>query len=299
MSEKHVSVWVQKFRDRPFLVLQWHDPITNKRRSKSAGTADEEAAERARADLEYELNHGLFQEASSMSWDRFRAAVEEEYAAARRPATRRNFAKSFDVFEDICRPNRLRAVTGRSVSAFAASMLKRPTRGGRDGMQPSTAKVYLNFLHATLRWAVTQKLLPECPRFPKDKVPRKKPQPVPAESFERLFAKAAGDAEMQEYLLCGWLTGLPLTEAHRLEWEANDHAPWVDFAHSRIILPAAMVKAVEDQWVPLDLALRQALATLPRHGRRVFRFPTKAGRPSAARACPFAWSTWLAAPGSS
>jgi integrase len=32
------------------------------------------------------------------------------------------------------------------------------------------------------------------------------------------------------------------------------------------------VKAVEDQWVPLDAALREALLSLPRQGRKVFRF---------------------------
>jgi hypothetical protein len=47
-------------------MLQWIDPDTNRRKSKSAGTADEKEAEKARADLEYELNHGRYQEASRL-----------------------------------------------------------------------------------------------------------------------------------------------------------------------------------------------------------------------------------------
>src|SRR5262249_53462800 len=47
---------------------------------------------------------------------------------------------------------------------------------------------------------------------------------------------------------------------------------------NRIILPAAFVKAVEDQWVPLDRSLRQALEQLPRHGQRVFRFVDERGK---------------------
>jgi len=52
MSEKRIVVWVQRFPDRDNLVLQWHDPDTGKRKSKSAETADEGEAERKRADLD-------------------------------------------------------------------------------------------------------------------------------------------------------------------------------------------------------------------------------------------------------
>jgi integrase len=65
---------------------------------------------------------------------------------------------------------------------------------------------------------------------------------------------------------------LRIKEAYSLEWEETDTAPYVDFARNRIIFPAAIVKAVEDQWVPLDPELREALQALPRHGRKVFRF---------------------------
>jgi integrase len=51
----------------------------------------------------------------------------------------------------------------------------------------------------------------------------------------------------------------------------------VDFTRNRIWLPAEFVKAVEDQWVPLDPALRESLLTLPRRGRKVFRFVASDG----------------------
>ena len=38
MPENRVIVWVQNRGDRPYLSLEWHDPATNKRRSKSAET---------------------------------------------------------------------------------------------------------------------------------------------------------------------------------------------------------------------------------------------------------------------
>ena len=107
-------------------------------------------------------------------------------------------------------------------------------------------------------------------------MPKKKPQPVAAEAVERLLAKAP-DLQTRVFLLCGWLAGLRLNEALALEWEETAEAPWLDLDHERIWLPAGFVKAVEDQWVPLDPELRRALEALPRQGPRVFRFVNRKG----------------------
>src|SRR5262249_55023182 len=145
---------------------------------------------------------------------------------------------------------------------------------------PSTVKIRLQFLHTALSWAAGQKLLPEVPKFPAVKVPRKRPQPVPLESFERLLAKAEGDAPMRAYLLCGWLAGLRLTEALALEWEPTREAPYLDLPGNRIVVPAEFAKAAEDQWVKLSPVLREALLALPRRGRKVFHFvSTRDGGP--------------------
>jgi len=128
-----------------------------------------------------------------------------------------------------------------------------------------------------LAWAARQKLIPECPRFPTIRPPKRKPQPVSTEVFERLLDKAP-DENMRVFLLCGWLAGLRLTEAYFLEWEETDAAPYLDLDRERIVFPAGFVKAVEDQWVPLDRQLREALLALPRHGQRVFRFVDANGK---------------------
>src|SRR5262245_2488066 len=278
MSSKRITVWVQRFPDRANLVLQWHDPDTGRRKSKSAETADDGQAEKARADLEYELNHGLHKQASAMSWERFRELFEAECVAGRRQNTQENYRAAFDAFERLCRPGRLRSVNERTLSRFVAQMREAEVRGGRSGYAPATVRVRLQLLHAALKWAADQKLIAAVPKFPAVRVPRKKPQPIPAESFERLLDKAP-DAQMRAYLLCGWLGGLRLAEAAELEWDPTTAAPYIDLAGDRIILPAEIVKAVEDQWVPLDPILRQALEALPRHGRKVFRFVNRRGEP--------------------
>jgi hypothetical protein len=58
---------VQRFPDREHLVLQWHDPETGRRKSKTAETADEKIAEDERADLEAALNNGRYKEPSRLS----------------------------------------------------------------------------------------------------------------------------------------------------------------------------------------------------------------------------------------
>ena len=271
MSEKRITVYVLHRADSPHLLLQWLDPDSGKRKSKSAGTCNPADAERRRADLEYELNNGLYAEPSRMTWTQFRGLFEAEYAAARRPDTRRNFRCTFDAFERLCNPGRLCAVNERAVSAFYAALSRERAA--------STVKVRLQFLHTALRWAAGQRLLPAVPAFPAVKVPKRRPQPVAAEAFERLYAKAE-DLETRVFLLCGWLAGLRLGEALRLEWEQSHEAPWLDLARERIWLPGGFVQAVEDQWLPLDPQLREALLALPRHGARVFRFlGPRFGRP--------------------
>jgi integrase len=140
-----------------------------------------------------------------------------------------------------------------------------------------TVKVRLQLLHTALQWAADQKLLPEVPHFDAVRVPKKKPQPVPVESFERLLAKATGDRPMQAFLLCGWLAGLRRNETLMLEWERNDQVPHLDFDRDRIVLPAEFVKGVEDQAVAIDPELRGFLETLPRHGRKVFQLTNTRG----------------------
>jgi integrase len=277
MEEKRIKVWVQRFPDRANLMLQWIDPETGRRKSKSAKTADEKKAEAARGDLEADLSHGRFVEASRMSWERFRELFEEEYLPNCRPRTREVYANAFDLFEKVCGTPPLRSINARTVSAFTAGLRKLPGRGGVEGMQPLTVKVRLQFLRTALAWAARQGLIPSVPAFPCVKVPKRKPQAVPVESVERLLDKA-GDPELRVFLLCGWLAGLRRKEAMALEREPTDEAPWVDFERERIWLPGTFVKAVEDQWVPLDPKLREALLSLPQTGRKVFHLMTRGDR---------------------
>lgn len=271
MSEKRIRVWVQRFKDRDALMLQWIDPDTNRIKSKSARTSDPEKAEAKRVDLESDLNNNRYQDVGNISWEQFRERFEEVYVAGKRPNTQANYEDTLDQFERLCNPVRVRSIKEGTISAYLACMRKEKVRG-RIGMKPGTMKVRLQFLRTVLRWAVDQGMLAKCPKFPTVDMPEKLPRPVPAESFERIYEKAESDQQMQAYLLCGWLAGLRLSEAYELEWEETEEAPYLDLARQRIVLPGTIVKGKSDQWVPLDPVLRAALLALPRHGKKVFHF---------------------------
>jgi integrase len=276
MGEKRVNVWVQRFTDRPTLVLQWIDPETGRRKSKSAGTDDPKEAEKKRADLEYELNHGKYQEVSKLDWERFRQMFEEEYVAGLRPRSAEKYTTVLDVFEQIVNPAKLRAINERTLSLFVRGMRERKQRNGKMGLAPMSMKNYLVSLKTALTWAVDQKFLPALPEFPRIKVPKKKPQPISPEDFENLLSQAPDD-RWRAFLLCGWWGGLRLSEARHLRWEPSDNLPWVDFTNNRIMLPATFAKSDMDQLVPLHPVLREALEQLPRSGPEVFPFRSRRG----------------------
>lgn len=279
MTDDRIRVWVQNRKDRATLSLEWIDPITHKRKCQSAKTDNPEKAEQRRADLESDLNNGRYQQASRLSWRAFRELFEDEYLPGLRERSREKYNTVLDVFEDIVSPTNLRSITERTISAFVRGLRERKKPNGKVGLAPITIRNYLVALKTALQWAVNQKLLPTVPNFPTTLVPRKKPQPIPTESFERLLDKAP-DSLWRGYLMCGWWAGLRLSEALHLRWAASDEYPWVDFSTNRIILPAAFAKSADDQSVPLHPELRKALENLPTDELRVFPFRSrKTGQP--------------------
>lgn len=265
-----IRVWIYRPSDRAALQLQWVDPVTRRKRTKSTGSTNEGEAEAKRVDLESDLNAGRHHDVSRLTWAAFRERFEAEYVSALRLGTRRLYGDTFRLFERLARPGTLRAVNERCLSGFVASCRTYRTRG-REGLAASTIRLRLEHLHTALTWARQQKLISEIPGFPGIRVSHRRPQKIGAELVERLIARAP-DLQTRAYLACGWYAGLRLNEAFALEWEPTDSAPWVDLAGERIVFPAKFAKSNEDQEVALAPELRTLLLALPRDGARVFRF---------------------------
>jgi integrase len=273
---QRISVYILDPKDRPYFKLEWIEPGTERRRSRSTRTRDRRVAERQRDDLEYELNHGLHSERSKLSWARFRELFMEEYAGGQRERSREKYDTVFDVFEEIVKPARVADITERLLAKFVKGMRERK-RSKKVGLAPITIRNYLVALKTALGYAVTQGMLQKLPGFPEIKVPKKKPQPIPQGDFDALLAQAP-DASWRTYLLCGWWGGLRLSEAYSLQWERSDRLPWIDFEADAIRFPAEFVKSDEDQWIPLHPELRQALEGLPRSGTFVFHWTSRRTR---------------------
>jgi integrase len=252
MSDKRITVYVLKPKDRPFLKLEWVDPETGVRKSRSAKTADPEKAENARGDLEYELNHGLAQEPSKMLWETFRTLYEQEKLAGSRPATLKKAGYVFDAFERLANPRTLGVVSERTLSRYA-------TRLREDGYKPATIQGHLAYLRAALRWAADQKLIPAAPKVVMPKVPKKVVvRKIVAEEFERLLTVAPDDC-WRSFISTAWYTGMRRNEMLDLTWHGDGGTPWVDFGQGRVWIPAEYNKSDADQWLPLHPDLAKVL----------------------------------------
>ncbi len=264
MPDRRITVWVQRFKDRRNLMLQWIDPDSGVRRSKSARTADPSVAEKAKADLEYELNHGLSHEPNKMPWKRFREIYEDEKLSGNRVTTRKKAGYVFDSFEDLARPKTLGMVTERLISQYV-------TRLRADGMRPATICGHLAYLKAALGWAAGQKLIHAVPRIEMPKVPKRRNIcKITPEEFPHLLDKAP-DVLWHAYIATAWYSGMRRNEMLELTWDSNE-APHLDFRSRRIVIPAAYNKSDDDQWVPLHPELAEILQALPREAGHIFPF---------------------------
>jgi integrase len=263
MRQNRITVYILNQKDRAFLKLEYVDPDTGKRHSKSAKTAHPGDAEKARADWEYELNHGIASEPSKMPWEAFRERYEEEKLAGLREATRKKAGYVFDAFEELASPKRLGVVNERFISRYVVSLRE-------SGRKAATIQGHLAYLKAALRWACDQKFIPTVPKFPTVKTPRKKHiRKIVLEEFERLLVVAPDDC-WTAFMQTAWYTGMRRNEMLDLVWEPDAGKPWVDFAAGRIWLPAAYNKSDADQWLPLHPELAKTLKARRQERGRLF-----------------------------
>ena len=277
---REIEVWVQDKGDGSCLRLQWIDPLSGKRKTRTTETRDQEKAEKRRAELQEQINRGGGDLDFSMTWKGFRELFLEEYAGDQREKSRVKYETVFDVFQQICNPTHLyRAATERAIGRFLEGMRRRGNRKAADkvGLAAWTKKNYLVALKTAFRWAADQGLIRCCPKFPTIKTPKKRPQPVPEEDFEKLL-RIAPDALWRAYFLFGWYEGLRLGEALELRRKRSDDYPWLDLEAKRIHLPANFQKNGEDDWLPLHPVVADAIAALPpSEDERVFAFHSRKG----------------------
>jgi integrase len=273
MLGKHISVYTLKSKDRPFYKLEWVEPGTDIRRSKSAGTADPREAERLRAELEYELNHGLHREPARVPWQDFAERYAEEKLADRRKATLKKWGYVADSFAELARPKNLAAVDASMLSKYTARLRQ-------EGCEKATIAGHLAYLRAALRWAARQGYIPSAPLVEMPKLPKKVCIRKTDQAGYLKILNAAPDDDWRPFITAAWFTGLRRGELMALEWSGDNGAPWVDLERGRIWLPAEWCKSDADSWLPLHPDLAAVLKSLRQGPGRVFRLSASANEVS-------------------
>lgn len=268
-----VSVYVVDY-GRKFLQLQWIDPLTGKRRTKSSGTTRRREAERAAADHEKLLNAGLHDADGSIPWREWRERIELEATGGLKSGTRKQISGILNSFERSASPGTLADLNPMNLSTHVATL--------RDaGRSEDTIKSHLRHLRSLLVWSVDQGLIAALPAIPKIRRARKgkemKGRPITLVEFRRMLkaiSKVVPDESHRpawRRLLIGlWLSGLRLEESLQLSWTPGNNisielSP--DGDRVRLRIPGEHQKSGEDQLYPVAPAFTRWLLKTPESQR--------------------------------
>jgi integrase len=293
MADRTITVWVNRFPDRSTFQLQWIDPITGKRKTKSSGVVDtgkardRKDAEAKARELEQLLRRGVAAIPSELSWESFRERYETEHAAGLAKGTTAKIGTICNLVEEHLDPKRLHDLTEERISRLVAILREKKK-------SESTIKGYLGQLKAMLRWAVSQKLLPACPTIPTIRRAKRstgaspmKGRPITGEEFERMLGsvplvvgeKAA--PAWKHYLRGLWVSGLRLSESLELYWDREDKLqpvlPRPGAGRPVLRVLAELEKGHADRLLPIVPEFALFLLETPEPGRvgPVFAFPKK------------------------
>lgn len=305
MSERTITVWVSRFPDRATFQLQWLDPISGRKRTKSSGVRDTgKARDRKDADakareLEQLLRRGVAALPSELSWESFRERYENEHAASLAKDTAAKIGTVCNFIEEHLNPRRLHDLTDERISRLALILREQKK-------SESTIKSYMGQLKAMLRWAVAQKLLPACPTIPTIRRAKKssgetpmKGRPITGEEFDRMLAAVpavVGEdaaAAWRHYLRGLWFSGLRLAESLELFWDREDKLHPILPKNGKglpvLRILAELEKGHADRLLPIAPEFATFLVETPEDERTgpVFKLPKRKCRNVEARA---AWA---------
>lgn len=288
---KEIKVKVVEFGDRPHYQMQFVDPITGRKKTKSTGIErtglkrDRVEAERVAAKWEAELREGRYCEPSRISWAVFRERYENEVLSGLATGTLKRTDTVFDLVERRLNPQRVKDVTAERLS-WLVSELRKPFMDG-DGEKPGLAetsiKSYMAHLKAALRWAERVEIIVKAPKFPKLQRAHvgdaAKGRAISVEEFDRMIAavpKIVDEAKVQEwqrYLRGLWLSGFRIGESLALSWDDGAGIA-VDLTGRNPVvhIKAASQKSHRTETVPLAPEFGQLLAAVPNEQRTGFVF---------------------------
>jgi integrase len=294
-----IKVTVVKFGDREHLQMQYRDPITGRKKTRSTKTTTRREAEREAAKWESELRKGRSHDGGKITWSDFRDRYENEVLASLAKNTDEKVGTVFNTVERIINPSKLRNVTAQALSGLMAKLRE-------EAKAESTIKGLMAHLLASLRWAVNMGLLSAVPKVQMPKRAKKsnmmKGRSVTGEEFDRMLAKveaallatkskncrpatkrpmrddvreklaaarsaaiAAAVPSWQHYLRGLWTSGLRLEESLELYWDRDDKlcVANIDGKRPMLRIPAELEKGNQDRLLPMAPEFARFLRETP------------------------------------
>lgn len=282
MSEE-ITVSVNSWGPGRSLALSWVDPITGKRKTKSAKTKDWRTAERLAGKLAEELEAGTVSP-SRVTWDEFQRRYSDEKLATLAPKTRETALASLRHAKRVLRIEFLAKLTASALSTFAATCR-------REGMKDTTLSHHLRHIKAATRWAVKLGLMAKAPSIEMPKRAKGQSQArsraITTEEYERALvaipkARPHDAAQWERYVTGLWLSGLRRSEALSLTWD-QDGVFCVHLGEKRpvFIIRAEGQKSGKAETCPMAPDFGAWLLAVPEAERvgKVFRLTNADGKP--------------------
>jgi integrase len=264
MTTRKIKVWVID-QKREFYYLQWIDPSTGRRVSRSSKTKSIREAHKLAGELESKLN-AKQTTAGSMLFRDFVDIYTEEHLMSLAASSMMKSLSVLNLIEVEMNPETLNDITSQQLSLFCArgrsGRFKQPENAKKRPKPRSEATIaaQMKTLKAALSWAVTQGYLDAVPTFPKQtraRVQRAKGRPITNEEFVKMLRGTASvvgipAARSWRRLLIGlWLSGLRLEEALALRWNDENAALSLDTSRDMPLLVIRQQKSNREQICPL------------------------------------------------
>jgi integrase len=286
LSADPPSVHVFWKDDKGLYYLYYVDPVTERRKTRSAATDDYQAAVRAAAAWEIELAANRPSVDQRICWEDARVLFESEHLTGQSRAYRATTRSVFASVERLVDPARPANLSAAVISRYAAALRS-------AGLQDQTIRTYLKHLRVFLGWCCRIGIIAEIPDLPRRKSPKNQSamrgRPVTGEEFDRLILAVDDEpacrhdlAGWKTYLRALWWSGLRVDESLRLSWnEIDDFAVIYDAERPFFRIYSDGQKSRTDQLLPVAPEFAEMLHAIPPDSRtgHVFTVLGRSGRP--------------------